>query len=169
MISFTPNEWFNTIWLGPFLLILLLAVIALVKYPVEKAINFIVQQLEFRKRMKTVVEMKAAGDFHEWITMAVSINPPKNAKVCKKTGFCPELYGFFDVKYVQDIAKAQEKAREYNLYKNRRLADIALELKMDFDDFMALIDRVNSIPKDYTVSKLDDLQKELKAVGENIQ
>jgi hypothetical protein len=163
MISFSHSEWFNAIYLGPFLLIILLLVLAIAYKVVGNIVNFIQQRLEYKKRFREVIEMKERGEVHEWINMAINLK--RNAHVCKKTGYCPDLNGFFDVKYVQGIAKAQEQAKQLTLYRNRRVADIALKYGMEFDHLLNIMEEVAAIQKEFYVEKLDNLQQELKAVG----
>lgn len=163
MISFSHSEWFNAIYLGPILLIILLLILAIAKKVVGNIVNFIYDRLEYKKRFRQVVEMKENGEHHEWITMAINLN--KNTHVCKKTGYCPDLNGFFDVKYVQGIAKTQEQVKELIKYRNRRLADIALKHGMEFEFLLDLMEEVAAVKKEFYVQKLDDLQEELKAVG----
>ena len=48
MISFSHNEWFNTVWLAPFYLILILALLALVTLVAKATVEW---------RMKKETEM----------------------------------------------------------------------------------------------------------------
>jgi len=108
-------------------------------------------------KMKQVEEMKANGEFHEWINMTIGL---KNVHVCKKTGFCPSMNGFVPMDQVKLHLMKLEEEKEYEVFKGEKLKIIAN--KYNIKDIDNLYDEIFSIKKDFCISKMDKFIKEIK-------
>lgn len=113
----------------------------------------------YKEKIKEVEKMKAGGDYHDWVSIAVS--PTKQANVCKKTGYCPTLEGFIDLKSLELILKMREQEKEYQEYRKKRITDIGNEIGLGYEAMSEYADKIIGIKTQYTIEKLSQLQKEL--------
>jgi hypothetical protein len=163
MISFSHSSFFTSIFLIPFALTILFVALMFVKKIVGNILKIFENHHEFKRRMKEVEAMKARGESHDWLLMAISAK--QQTYVCTKTGWCPETYGFYNVDYVKALQRERIRAIEYGKFRDRRIEEIGEEFGISADKINHLVDRIISIPKEFHVQKLDDLAKEFKAIG----
>lgn len=165
MVQFTHEQFLGFIILSPFAAALLLICLIATKKIVGNIFQMVEGHLKFKKRMKGVEAMKARGEQHEWVKIAISLT--REAHVCRKTGYCPDLYGFFEVSYIEKIEKERKQAEEYAKYREARIEQIGADYGISPGTMDRLLDEIISIPKHYHIMKLNQLQKELKAQTPN--
>lgn len=129
----------------------------------EKAIihvRFIREQnKEFSELQKKVDEMKAKGDMHKWMTMVIM---GKEVMVCENTGWAPSLNGFLPIRMIEAYKQELNAAKEYEQFRNARIELIASENQMTIPQVERLVEQVFSIKKDFTLQRIEKLQKEME-------
>lgn len=129
----------------------------------EKAIlhvKFIREQnKKFNELQKKVDEMKASGDMHQWMTMVIM---GQEVMVCEKTGWAPSLNGFLPMHMIEAYKKESNAAKEYEQFRNARIQLIASENQMTIPQVERLVEQVFSIKKDFTLQRIEKLQKEME-------
>jgi len=127
-----------------------------------KALN--AQNRQFKTRMDAMDKMKADGDFHEWIYVPSTTG---ELMVCKKTGWCPSLKGFFPMQNIKQHLADKQADEDYKVFRAARVEKLSKRLNLAIWDMEQVVEEVFSIKKDFTLIRLTKLQEELKAVGKN--
>jgi hypothetical protein len=165
MIKLSYEELLLAIFLGPILAVILFNLVVFLIRTVTTIAVKVRDTLAFEKKMKEVNRRKKEEGFmHEWVTIK---NPQLGElMVCKATGFCPKLYGFFEVKWVQEYIETEKKAEqvinERQEHFKKRLEDLSLEFNIGMDRLQSLSEKILTINKDFTIKKLEDLKNEIK-------
>jgi len=116
----------------------------------------------YKEKMKEVDDMKARGDHHEWIEIPIDY---KNTLVCKKTGYCPHNNGFLPKGYIDNHLEKLKLEKEFNVYKDVKLKELAKEYSLSIEDIEELSTKVYSIKKEFSLSKMNHLIDELRSKG----
>lgn len=159
MIQFSYSEFFLFLFLGPIVAAILFVLLMKVKNFVGYIIYRVQSNKIFKERYKKVEEMKAAGGFHEWVK--IQVTPEKEVYVCKKTGFCAELHGFFEIKYIEAILEMRKEQEEYEKFKSEKLTNIAKTYGLKFDELDGLVNEVASVKKQFLAIKAEKMLKDL--------
>jgi hypothetical protein len=164
-LSISLEELILILFAGPILLVALFNIIIFTKRNLSKTYSKYSDYFAFKRKMREIDRRKKEEGFiHEWVT----IKHPLSGEmlVCKATGFCPKLYGFFEVKWIEEYIKTSEKTgsvlKEREAYFDKRLYEIGQELGLSSTIVEAVADKVLIINKVFTISKLESLKNELK-------
>jgi hypothetical protein len=122
-----------------------------------KAVN--AQNREFKARMAEMDKMKTNGDFHEWIYLPSTAG---EIMVCKKTGWCPSVKGFFSTKLINQHLADKQAEEDYKVFRNKRVLQLATDIGKNFSETEKIVEAVFSIKKDFTLLRLTKLQEDLK-------
>lgn len=156
MINLSAEQAIFYIVFSPFVLIILL--MAYLK--TKSALSVVKKRIEHNKRykamMKEVDEMKARGEFHEWIK--VPFTDTENVYVCKKTGYCPSKGGFFDMMYVSSFLEKIKEKENYEAFKSEQLSKIAAQFDLKLEEISSLTDEIIDIPNRYVDEKRKDVK-----------
>jgi len=137
-------------------------IIVLLSYYIKDSIKNIMltkeNNKEFKSRIEAVKEMKAAGDFHDWISISLGM---KEVMVCRKTGYCPKEDSFISLVYIKQYEEAQKREEEYIEFKKERMTQISNKYGISLEETERLVEQIFEIKKDFTIKKLADLQDEL--------
>lgn len=165
-LSISLEELILILFIGPILLVAIFNIIVFAKRNLSGTYSKYRDYFIFKKKMREVERRKKEEGFiHEW----VSIKHPSTGDilVCKATGFCPKLYGFFDVKWVEDHIKNNKKAdsvmEEREAYFEKRISEIGQEFGLSSEVVEAVANKVLIISKEFTLQKLESLKNELKS------
>ena len=109
---------------------------------------------------KKVAEMKAAGEYHEWIDVFLG---DEERNVCKKTGYCPSLDGFIPMQYIEMHLQKLKLEEEYQEFRLGKINEIAEEMNLTNEEVEKFADRIYSIKKDFHILKLTKLAEGLKS------
>ena len=159
-ISF--EELLIGLFVGPVLLAAAYNIVVFT-YRYSKLIHFkVTEMLSFKRKYKKLEEDKKAGFLHSWVT--VKHPSVGNITVCKESGFCPTLYGFFDTEWIAKYLKSEKVADSAILERNKFFEDRLSEIKVKYSiaDINSVADEILNINKQFTIKKLDELQKLLK-------
>ena len=160
MISFTPQQAIFYLILSPVALIVILMALVSFKRVVVRMLRLISHNKSYKIMMKKVEDMKKNGEFHVWVSLPV--NQKESAYVCTKTGYCPTLGGFFDLKYVNKAIKKKEEKDLYVKFKKEKIIAIALNFKLTAEEVEEITNQIVSIPQQYAIDKLQKSENELK-------
>lgn len=120
------------------------------------------EAIAFKKKYRKLQEDKENGFLHSWVT--VKHPSVGNLTVCRESGFCPTLFGFFDVEWIAKHLKSEEVAskaiEERNLFFKNRLDQISRTYSVF--DINSVADEILNINKQFTIKKLSELQADLK-------
>lgn len=165
MIQVSYEELILVIFLGPILSVLLFNIIVFTLNISLKIFTTIKNHRSFTRKMREIERRKKEEGFmHQWVT----INYPSlgSLMICKETGFCPKLNGFFDVKWVESTIESENKTnsviKQRQDYFKSRLKELSLEFNMEMSQLENLSEKILSINKDFTIKKLEDLENEIK-------
>jgi hypothetical protein len=165
-LSISLEELILILFVGPILLAAIFNIVVFAKRNLTSVYVKYKDYFAFKKKMKEVERRKKEEGFiHEW----VNVKHPSagDMLVCKATGFCPKLYGFFEVKWVEDYLKKNKKAelviKEREDYFEKRLYEIGQEFGLSSVVVEAVADKVLIISKEFTLQKLESLKNELKS------
>ena len=164
-LSISLEELILILFAGPILLVAIFNIVVFAKRNLSKTYSKYSDYFTFRKKMKEVDRRKKEEGFiHEWVTIKHPL--VGEVMVCKATGFCPKLYGFFEVKWIEEYIKTSEKTgsvlKEREAYFDKRLYEIGQEFGLSSTIVEAVADKVLVISKEFTVKKLESLKNELK-------
>jgi hypothetical protein len=160
------EELVVALFIGPILLVAIYNIIVFAKRDGVRIFNKYKDFYIFKKKMKEVErKKKEEGFLHEWVTVKHPF--AGEVTVCKASGFCPSLYGFFEVgwikRYLEGEKHMESVVNERNAFFDKRLNEISSEYGLKAETIEAIADKVLSISKDFTVSKLGKLQDDLKS------
>lgn len=127
---------------------------------VGKVISIYQTQKLFKEKTAKMEKFKADGGLHDWIKIAVS--PTEEVYVCKHTGWCPSLKGFYPMEYVETIIKQREEAVIFERYKSDQLSSLASRFDLSLDEMDDLYTSVMAIKVNYKIERLGELVKELR-------
>ena len=96
---------------------------------------------------------------HQWMTMVIM---GQEVMVCEKTGWAPSLNGFLPMHMIEAYKKESNAAKEYEQFRNARIQLIASENQMTIPQVERLVEQVFSIKKDFTLQRIEKLQKEME-------
>jgi hypothetical protein len=113
----------------------------------------------FKAKRKIVDEMRANGDFHEWVTIQ---STQGELMVCKKTGWCPSLKGFVDTNRIESYLYNLKYEADYKVFRAERVGILAKRLSLTDEEVEKVVEEVFSIKKDFALIRLEDLKNELK-------
>jgi len=111
----------------------------------------------YKKKLKNLNDMKKRGEFHKWIDLRVN---GKTYLVCEKTGWCPEIKGFFDIKYIQEQTSYDKKRKkiedQLSSYKKEKMKDMIKRYNLSFNDLNNIVDEVLKIEEEfiYNISQI---------------
>lgn len=116
----------------------------------------------YEDRMKAVEEMKAKGEHHEWIQMAIShpTEGPINTHVCKKTGYAPHIESFISMDHVKRVVQARKDEEEFQAFKEKKLEEYAL--KYGIGEVEEVYEKMITIKRDFKLKKMEDFKNEIK-------
>jgi hypothetical protein len=167
-LSISLEELILILFAGPILLVAIFNIVVFAKRNLSRVYTKYHNDFIFRRKMREVDRRKKEEGFiHEWVT----IKHPLSGEmlVCKATGFCPKLYGFFEVKWIEEYIRTSEKTgsvlKEREAYFDKRLYEIGQEFGLSSTVVEAVADKVLVISKEFTVKKLESLKNELKPKG----
>jgi hypothetical protein len=165
MIKFSYEELLLFVFLGPIFGVAMFNLFVFLIRITTTAFVKIKDSLSFEKKMKEVNRRKKEEGFiHEWVIIK---NPQLGElMVCKATGFCPKLYGFFEIKWIKEYLETEKKAEqivnERQEHFKKKLEDLSVEFNIEIDRLQNLSEKILKINKDFTIKKLEDLQNEIK-------
>lgn len=159
-ISF--EELLIGLFVGPILLAAIYNIVVFT-YRYSKLIHSkVTETLAFKRKYSKLEEDKKNGFLHSWVT--VKHPSVGNLTVCRESGFCPTLYGFFDTEWIAKYLKTEKVADsailERNMFFEDRLSEISL--KYGVVNINPVADEILNINKQFTVKKLAELQTDLK-------
>lgn len=120
---------------------------------------------DFAKKQAAVDEMKANGEFHEWITVPTLSG---EMLVCKKTGWCPNVKGFVALELINSYLEKVKMEQEYKEYRNARVEKLAKELDFDMEKMETIVESIFSIKKDFHVDRIARLADEFTKRAEDV-
>lgn len=120
----------------------------------------------FKAKEDEVANMRANGDFHEWVDV---MTPQGKIMLCRKTGWAPSLKGFVPMTLVNAYFENLKAQEEYKEFRDARVQLLAHELKMTVPQMERVVENVFSIKKDFQLQRLDKLSKELKGKAANVK
>jgi hypothetical protein len=100
----------------------------------------------FKQKTKECEAMLASGEMYDWISAQIQ---GKNAYICRKTGWCPNLETFFPVELVAQYDKEQKRLARYEIYAFKRVNEIAQEYGMNNGDIKGIVDKVARIEVEF--------------------
>jgi hypothetical protein len=164
-LSISYEELIVTLFIGPLLLVSLFNITVFLNRNIRKTFVKYKDYFAFRKKMKEIERRKKEEGFlHSWATVKHPM--VGEVTVCKETGFCPTLYGFFDPKWVVNFLDSEKRTdevlKEREVYFDKRLFEIGQESGLDFASVRSIADKVLVINKEFTIQKLESLKNELK-------
>ena len=74
-----------------------------------------------KEKEKIVEEMKAKGEMHKWTRIEFE---GKSYEVCEKTGWCPALKGFMDLKVIEAFKKAEQEKKDLIKFIDKKLENL---------------------------------------------
>lgn len=167
MITISASQAIGYIILTPIaLVVVLMAATSLIRIYKRYAKSQEQSKL-YKSMMKKVEEMKAKGDFHEWIP--VPFSPTETVYACKSTGYVPSKEGFFPLSHIKDILRQKEEKEAYAAFKNEKLLEIAKSFGLKMDEMDSIVNEIIAIPQEYAVEKLQVLEDELKTKAAEIE
>ena len=164
-LSLSLEELLLILFAGPILLVAIFNIVVFAKRNLSSTYSKYKDYFTFRRKMREVERRKKEEGFiHEWVTIKHPL--VGEVMVCKATGFCPKLYGFFDVEWIEKYLSTSDKAtsvlKEREAYFDKRLSEIGQEYGLSSTVVEAVADKVLVISKEFTVKKLESLKNELK-------
>lgn len=147
MINISGEQAIFYLILFPFFLIIFLMVFLKAKSIFKNVMKVMSHNKKYKIMMKEVEDMKARGEFHDWVN--IPITETENAYVCRKTGYCPSMGGFFDLKYIEKFIKLKEEKDEYDYFKSEEMAKIAMSFGLSLEEVYSITDEINDIPNQY--------------------
>ena len=102
--------------------------------------------------------MKEDGEFHEWVTVQT---PTGDMMVCKRTGWCPNFEGFVPTNMINAYLEKVKMEQEYKEFRDARVLELANQLKLSTMEMEEVVEKIFSMKKDFTVSKLIELSADL--------
>ena len=130
-------------------------------FHIEKIKLMLANDKLFKQKQQEVADMRPKGVFHEWFDMPKGDG--NTIIVCKKTGWCPSLKGFVPMSRIEAYLAAVKAEEEYKVFRNGRVAELAIKMNLDNQQVEKFVEDVFSIKKDYTLMKIKELQQELQA------
>ena len=108
---------------------------------------------EIARRKQMVADMKARGEFHEWVTIQQKdikgdIHDPH---VCKKTGWCPSLQSFFQMAYVKEAVLREEYKNKYETYRDEQVEMLSTKFKHSRAEMEEIVESVFDIKKQFAL------------------
>lgn len=113
----------------------------------------------FKEKSKEVEAMKKEGGHHKWMEMAIGT---KTHLVCENTGWCPELEGFVNMPYIEQIKKQKAEHQKYLEYRKTRIKELAKKYRIGFKSVEHIVDSAFDIKKQWAIQKIAKAQEKAK-------
>lgn len=105
---------------------------------------------EFKRRTKEMEEMLSRGEVHEWVELYIGDTA---VLICRKTGWCPTIKGFFNVKDVEYSLKEKEERKLFADFVEKELEKISLNNEIGFDKVNKVYQEILSLPDNFEKTK----------------
>ena len=108
---------------------------------------------KYLEGMAKVKEMKANGDFHEWVDIPIL---GEIRHVCKKTLYCPVLEGFITKEYFDGVMAVKADQERFSEFKCSRLDEICEKFNISFERLRVMMEEISTIPVEYVKNKIKE-------------
>lgn len=164
-LKFSYEEFVVALFIGPIILVVILNVIFFLIVKIKSFYSRYKDQAIFERKMEELERRKREEGFlHKWVT--VKSLAFGELMVCEESGFCPKLYGFFEVEWVKKQIEMENKGQKVEAdrkdFFDVRLKELSENYKIDLEDMRSLSEKILNINKEFTLKKLEDLKNELK-------
>lgn len=120
-----------------------------------------------KEKQASVEKMKADGEFHDWINIPT---PAGEIHVCRKTGYCPKVNGFFPLEAIKQYEKQKQDEIDYKEYRDKKVEELAIEQGLTVEEMEVLVKSIFNMKKTYYIEKMEQSLKEMGEVsGKNIK
>jgi len=113
----------------------------------------------YKQKMVEVEEMKKRGEYHDWVKLPVGAT---EAHVCSKTGYCPTIDGFFPQEYLDYHLKRKTMNDEFDNFREAEMTKLVSKYSLGREVLEEIAEDIYSIKKNFTLSQLENLTKELR-------
>lgn len=100
----------------------------------------------FKQKQKEREAMLDKGEVHEWVNIPYGF---KEVRVCKKTGWCPELNGYLPTNIVKSQLKLQDIKKGFDQHKKKQIQKWAKEFNVSVEKMEELVENVYGLKKTY--------------------
>lgn len=142
-------------------IVILSLIILKITLPIMKTMLLVRENnKKYKEKMKKVEQMKANGEFHQWMKMKLR---DKTLYVCEKTGYCPEMDGFMSQLYISKY----KQAKKFDEYKERKYNELCDKYNLNSEQLKTLINELSDIPKEYLKFLLVNIKSEEESEKED--